>query len=347
MSFVRKLSKPSSYSLSELENQKLNEIILGLIDQFDSVESLEAAINCEFFTSLLPYNLHKSLKLIASGESQQGYLVVKGFNISDELIGPSPSHWDAPWAKTPYLREEFFQLLLSSAVGGVFGWCTQENGRFLRHIVPIKAVHNEQLGGGSSTTLMWHTEEAFHPGRADYFTLMCYRNKEQASTSIAFIGDMDLPAETLAILREPRFLIAPDRSHTPAENHSQHWKLNSKAFERIRDMFDNQYPVPLIYGRHDLPMMRVDQAFTTAIPGDYAAAQALDALHQELDRVSVHLCLKPGELVLLDNLRVAHGRSRYVPDYGPQHRWMRRVNIANGRRVNFDLRDAENIRVML
>jgi alpha-ketoglutarate-dependent taurine dioxygenase len=112
-------------------------------------------------------------------------------------------------------------------------------------------------------------------------------------------------------------------------------------------MIDNPQPVPLIYGRQELPMMRVDQAFVMALEGDDEGATALDALHAELDRVSVSLLLEPGEIVLLDNLRVAHGRSIYNPDYGPSHRWMRRVNIANGRRVNFDLRDREKIRVMV
>ncbi|WP_172982840.1 TauD/TfdA family dioxygenase [Roseovarius bejariae] len=335
------------YNLSEREKSDIEDLLSELVSQFDSVESSEAAFACELMAARLPQNLLGLLKLIASGEVPCGYLVVRGFDIDDAAIGPSPQHWDQPWDNRPYLREEFFQLLLSSAVGGVFGWRTQENGRFLRHIVPIESVKDEQLGGSSATTLMWHTEEAFHRGRADFFTLMCYRNREKATTNISCIDDFDLPPETVDILRQPRFIILPDKSHTPVENESEQWKLNADAFKLIQQMIDDSQPVPLIYGRRDMPMMCVDQAFVSALDGDDEADAALNAMHAELDRVSVSLHLEPGEIVLLDNLRVAHGRSIYKPDYGPKHRWMRRVNIANGRRVNFDLRDRENIRVML
>ena len=335
------------YNLSDGEKHEIEVLLSKLTSQFGSVECSQAAFACEVMAARLPQELLRLLKLIASGEVPCGYLVVRGFEIDDASIGPSPQHWDQPWGDRPYLREEFFQLLLSSAVGGVFGWRTQENGRFLRHIVPIESVKDEQLGGSSATTLMWHTEEAFHRGRADFFTLMCYRNREKATTNISSIDDFELSEDTVKILRQPRFFILPDKSHTPVENESEQWKLNADAFTLIRQMIENPQPVPLIYGRHDLPMMRVDQAFVMALEGDDEAAAALDALHAELDRVSISLHLEPGEIVLLDNLRVAHGRSIYKPDYGPAHRWMRRVNIANGRRVNFDLRDREKIRVMV
>ncbi|MGB8817403.1 MAG: TauD/TfdA family dioxygenase [Rhizobiaceae bacterium] len=336
-----------TYILSSKELSQIEVVLTELAARFSTIESEETALACEVAATRLPAGLLSMLKIVASGYARSGYVLIRGFEVDDEAIGDSPQHWDQPWHDRPYLREELFQVLLSSAIGGVFGWRTQENGRFLRHIVPIESVKNEQLGGSSATTLMWHTEEAFHTGRADFFTLMCYRNREQATTNIACVDDLDLPETTLNILRKPRFTILPDKSHTPVENTSEQWKLNAEAFSAIEEMMNNPQPVPLIYGRNDMPMMRVDQAFVSTVDGDEEAAAALSELHAALDRAAIPLQMEPGDIVLLDNLRVAHGRSIYVPDYGKKHRWMRRVNIANGRRINFGLRDSKKIRVML
>ncbi len=335
------------YTLNKVELSEIKALLGELYARFSTVENEEAALACEVAATRLPAGLLALLRIVASGYARSGYILIRGFEIDDEAIGDSPQHWDQPWHDRPYLREELFQVLLSSAIGGVFGWRTQENGRFLRHIVPIESVKNEQLGGSSATTLMWHTEEAFHIGRADFFTLMCYRNREKATTNIACVDDLDLPEATVEILRQPRFIIFPDKSHTPVENSSEQWKLNAEAFSAIQEMMDNPQSVSLIYGRSDLPMMRVDQAFVSPVDGDEEAAAALAELHEALDRAAITLQMEPGDIVLLDNLRVAHGRSVYQPDYGPKHRWMRRVNIDNGRRINFGLRDSQKIRIML
>lgn len=325
----------------------IEELISELMANFDSIESSECALSCEIASAHLPTDLLAVLKVIAAGEKPFSYLVIRGFPVDDQIICPSPSHWDQRWDKQPYLREEIFQLLLSSAVGGVFGWRTQENGRFLRHIVPIQVDAMEQLGGGSKTTLEWHTEEAFHPGRADFFTLMCYRNRELATTNISSVDDLNLSEEILEVLRSPRFIIMPDKSHLPIQNNSTNWNLNKDAFVRIQYMLDNPEPVAILCGRKNLPQMRIDQAFVVPVSGDEQAAEALRVLHAELSRNMAQLKMLPGDLVLLDNLRVAHGRSIYAPNYGPHQRWMRRVNIWNGRRIFDDFRDPERPRVML
>ncbi|MDO5104128.1 MAG: TauD/TfdA family dioxygenase [Lautropia sp.] len=338
---------PLVYTLSAAERMEIEKLLSEMTKRYSTIERDDVALACEIASSKLPHDLLNVLRSIASGYTKSSHLLIKGFEVDDTRIGDSPLHWDAPWDSVNYLREEMFQMLVSSAIGGVFGWRTQENGRFLRHIVPIEAVKNEQLGGSSATTLLWHKEEAFHPGRADFFTLMCYRNSERATTNISCVDDIEISPEDYTILHQERFLIKSDKSHTPVENNSEYWKMNSEAFSIIQDMMDNPQPVALLYGGPRLKMMRVDQAFACSLPGDEEANRALNALHDALDTAAIHLVMEPGDIVLLDNLRVAHGRSIYKPNYGPKQRWMRRVNIASGRRANFRLRDSHKLRVML
>ena len=154
---------------------------------------------------------------------------------------------------------------------------TQENGRFLRHIVPIEKDHAEQLGGGSSVTLVWHNEEAFHEHRADFLSILCYRNDERAETIFCGIDEIEIPDDRWRVLSAPRFTILPDKSHLPEQNVSEHWRLDDHVFEHIRRMYENPEPVAALSGLRAKPWLRVDEAFMAALPGDREAEHALTA----------------------------------------------------------------------
>jgi len=324
-------------------NRKISELCL----KFNSVESPEFLEACEFAASDLPSELLQTLISMSTRFLRNGYLVIRGFPLDDAAIGNTPDHWDVPWANTKVFREEVFQCLISSAVGSAFGWRTQENGRCLRHIVPIEQDKMEQLGGSSATTLLWHTEEAFHEARADFFTLMCYRNSERATTNIACLDDLELDSETFEILSQERFIIEPDKSHLPDNNKSNNWSMSEECFDRISDMINFPKPQSVFYGRQGSKKMRVDQAFMRPIEGDLEAESALDKLHDELDRQAHNLVLNAGDIVLLDNMLVAHGRSTFKPNPGNKKRWMRRVNIGLDKKSRAAFADPRNSHIML
>ena len=294
----------------------------------------------------MPSQLRKYLIGIASNLRNEGYYIISGFQIDEDKIGDSPVHWDVPWDNPPYLKEEIFQCLISSAIGSLFGWRTQENGRFLRHIVPIKRDENEQLGGSSKASLVWHTEEAFHPGRADYFTLMCYRNTEDVETLFVNINQLDLDETTKHILHQDRFLISPDQSHMPCNNISNQWRMQSEQFNRIKKMLKEPLKCPVLYGTKEHPMMTVDQAFMYVPDEDQEARIVLDRFYEALDRKAVRIVMSPGDIVIIDNLATAHARASYDPHYGPKQRWMRRVNIRNGRRSYLNYSEYNNSYIM-
>lgn len=340
------------FILNERESRKLDtlskSLANSLIGHGASVESNSFASSCEQLAFDIPKRLRNFLKQFAMNDSRLGYVKISGILIDDETIGNTPYNWDAPWSHQPYLHLEVMQCLISSVIGGIFGWKTQENGRFLRHIVPIEKDHSEQLGGSSSVNLLWHTEEAFHPMRADYFSLMCYRNNEQAMTNLVFIDDLELDNQTIRILREKRFIIEPDKSHLPEQNKSIHWQPENKEhFNSI----NNQLKVPtkcsILYGPLGKEYMVVDEAFCRAVDGDEEANHALENFYKQLYLKANNIIMQPGDLLIIDNLTVAHGRSLYKPNYGPKQRWLRRVNIANRRRVGWEYMDPKKPREML
>jgi Fe(II)/alpha-ketoglutarate-dependent arginine beta-hydroxylase len=338
---------PREFTFSEWEIQATLDEVHLLCQKFPSVESTDFVHDCEVASGRISKRLRDILLRMRNGSSRAGFFLIKGYQVDDDRIGPSPSHWDAMWEKPAYLREEVYQCLISSVLGSIFGWRTQENGRFLRHIVPIDADRNEQLGGSSETTLLWHTEEAFHPARADFLTLMCYRNNEKAETMLVSIDDIRLDQQTIATLKQKRFIIEPDKSHLPTNNQSAHWQLEQSKFQKIHDILANPQPCAVIFGPDDQPFIRVDQAFMKPLPGDSQAEMALDALHREFDRRATRVIMQPGDFLVIDNALVAHGRTIYTPDYGPKQRWLRRTNVSTGWRHHASFRESFHSRAMV
>lgn len=334
-------------SLNTEECNQIESIIAFLQSKYTSAESQELATECYLLASELPMRLRKCFNDFRNQRISGGYLLVDGFSIDDESIGPTPAHWDAPWDNPKSLREEIYQSLISSCLGDIFGWLTQENGRFIRHIVPVEKDKNEQLGGSSNVTLLWHIEEAFHPYRADMMSIMCYRNDEQATTNICSLCDLDIPSHYRAILSQPRYIIQPDKSHSMENNISSQWVLNKEHFAKIRSFIDNPTPIAVLHGKPGDEHLIVDEAFMEPLEGDQEAKEALEWLYQHMNERKTAIVAKPGDLLLIDNRITVHGRSPYKPNYGPKARWMRRINITTDLVKSHEWKNTPDGRIIL
>lgn len=307
-------------NLTSAQKNLIEGIIGDLSSEYNSVETADFIDACETAVADLPSGLRSQLRKFRNMELGSAALLISGFEIDHERIGPSPNNWNAPWSQTPYFREEVFQCLLMSAVGHIFSYRTLEQGRFLRHVTPDHEKMADQVAGSSSVTLEWHTEEAFHPARGDFQSLMCYRNKEKAETNLAEVGDLDLETEVWEILRENRFYIRPDQAHQPGEYSDG---SEDEVFNNVVSLIDNPAPRPLVTGPRHCPLLVVDQAFMQPEHGDAEASEALKKLLHALDGANQRIVLKPGQVLLFDNQRAPHGRSAFTPCWGPEKRWLR------------------------
>ncbi|HZB32029.1 MAG TPA: TauD/TfdA family dioxygenase, partial [Streptosporangiaceae bacterium] len=73
--------------------------------------------------------------------------------------------------------------------------------------------------------------------------------------------------------------------------------------------------------------LRYDPAYTPLdqAPGPYRAAYA--RLGCELERVSVSVSLRPGEILVVDNDVAVHGRVPFTPRYDGTDRWLKRASV--------------------
>lgn len=311
------------FEISQAELRDLKQLLDEIEDVFDDLESEEALEHSTLFAHELPMRIRSTMNAFRL-ERMSGVLCISGYVVDQNRVGATPSHWCNRPARSTTRREELLLILLSSLLGDPFGWATQQNGRLIHDVLPIKGHEHEQLGSSSESLLTWHTEDAFHPQRGDFLAFSCLRNPYSAVTTIGYADSLDLLETTKGILFEERFAIRPDKSHL-AENNSAH---ADTTFSGIEEMQVNPPPVAILFGDPARPYLRADPYFMSVEPGDHEARHALDQFVKEMDEKMVDLQLESGDFCFLDNFRVVHGRKPFKARHDGTDRWLKRVNIA-------------------
>lgn len=260
-----------------------------------------------------------------------GATVITRLPMHDAELGPTPRDWHqaAAWSGDPARRHASFQLditmlLLARLAGEPFGWHGQQDGRLVNNIIPAPGHEHEQSGASSTTLLSPHTEDAFHPRRANLLMLGCLRNPDRVGTTVSSVRQVRLNERQRRRLAEVRLPILPDVSYgTDFHRHSTPG-------------------VAAVGGDAENPTLRYDPAYTPIDRADDEFRRAYDHLGAELERVCHTAVLEPGELLLVDNDVVVHGRVPFTPRYDGTDRWIKRVNVRLPQRCRPAAESAEN-----
>lgn len=337
--------------ISAPEREEIGALLGEVTRRYGSVE------DSDFLDALtvLGQELPRRLRLEANRfrlQEPDGGCLVRGYTVDDERIGPTPTGWYSDTgAAAATLREDAFLLLCASLFGDPFGWATQQDGRLLHDVVPIKGHEDDQINSSTTAPLYWHTEDAFHPYRADYVALMCLRNPDAVETTFAAVSDVDLDAATVEVLSQARFVIRPDESHLP-KNRAESSRLAAsedlleRAYAWVRQMQERRPKVPVLFGDPAAPYWRLDPYFMDGSDDDPEAAAALERLLKEIDAALTGVALESGQILLLDNYRSVHGRVPYRARFDGTDRWLRRVNVTRDLRKSRAVRSAPASRVI-
>lgn len=306
-----------SLSVSELQNKKIRSIIDDIVAKYTTPEDYFFLEKARVYANELPFEVLEKINSLRINEKAQRGLLIRGLDVSQGNLEKTPSAVNKDLDVTSAIREGFLIVLMASYLGDVFGWSTQRDGALINNIIPIANHENEQLSTGSTTALDWHTEEAFHPFRADCIGLFCLRNEDQVPTVLGSIDSIDLDVSMKKILFEERFIFLTDKNFTYDEN---------KSYSSI------------LFGDFDSPYLRIDPSFMKTVKGDHEAQTALDYIIKKLQSTLFEVVLKPGDFILLDNYKIVHGRKAFKPKFNGYDRWLKRVNIT------FDIRKSREIR---
>ncbi|MFI5916516.1 guanitoxin biosynthesis L-enduracididine beta-hydroxylase GntD [Dactylosporangium sp. NPDC051541] len=256
-------------------------------------------------------------------ERLSGVLCISGYEVDQDRLGPTLEHWRARPEHSPAHREELLLVMLGALIGHPFAWATQQDGRLIHDVIPIKGHEYEQLGSSSEAPLTWHTEDAYHTLRGDYLSFACLRNPYSAATTVGYVDDLDLPDGAREVLLQDRFGIRPDDSHL-AKNNS---KSGMDAFDEIDELQRSPERAAVLFGNPERPYIRADPYFMVVDEGDQEAQWALDALVKAMDNAMFDLTLASGDFCFLDNFRVVHGRKPFTPRHDGTDRWLKRINL--------------------
>ena len=335
-------------TLSNDEAANLDTMLAEISSAFESVEDPVFLAECGVIAQEIPRRVRAFLHDFRRYEPAAGCCGIAGFPVNQEKVGLTPVDAGRP-ERSPALEEEILLVLLGSLLGEVMGWSTQQDGRIVNDIFPIRGCEDEQLGCGSETMLAWHTEDAFHEYRGDYLGLMCLRNPTHVGTTLGTLEGIAVPPSYLESLFAERFLIRPDKSHLDevAADFRQHGAASADA--HLRMVAQNRHPraVAVLFGDRRAPYLRIDPAFMETAPGDHEARQALDFLVAAIDANLRDFDLRPGSFLFIDNYKAVHGRRPFQPCYDGSDRWLKRLNVARDLRKSRVCRSAPESPVII
>lgn len=309
-------------TIDSVELRDLTQLLDKVEGELGDISSADILREFTVYAHDIPSRIRHTLNEFRL-EQMSGVLLVTGYAVDQERVGPTPAHWRNGHRPAAACREEILLVLLSTLIGDPFCWATQQDGKLIHDVLPIKGHEQEQLGSSSESLLTWHTEDAFHPFRGDFLSFACLRNPYAAATTIGYVDALDLPEATKEILFEQRFGIRPDESHLPKNNATQ----GEETFARINKAWREPDPVAVLFGDPAKPYIRADPYFMTVAPDDHEARSALDCLINEMDQKIFDLQLTSGDFCFVDNFRVVHGRKPFTPRHDGMDRWLKRLNI--------------------
>jgi hypothetical protein len=87
-------------------------------------------------------------------------------------------------------------------------------------------------------------------------------------------------------------------------------------------------PVPILTTTTSGVEMRIDPAYMSVCVDDPGVHDAVTRFCETLEGQLQDVIMQPGDVLVLNNHRVVHGRRPFKPAYDGRDRWMKRVNIA-------------------
>jgi Fe(II)/alpha-ketoglutarate-dependent arginine beta-hydroxylase len=337
-------------TLTPEDNEALTPMLSDLAKAHDRIEDPVLIRQAPVLARMLPVHLLEFLEEYRLDEPS-ALCLVSGLDVDQERLGDTPPHWRGSQHGSAALSQEIFFLLCGSVLGDVFGWATQQDGRIMHDVLPIKGHEHYELGSNSLQHLSWHTEDAFHPCRGDYVALMCLKNPDLVATTVCDAADIDWAALDVEALCEPEFAQMPDNSHRP-ENASESSgdptidRLRMRSFELIQSWNDAPVKRPVLFGDRYDPYMALDPYHMNTAGWPERSLRAFQGLCDQIEAHMRDVSLRPGDCMFIDNFRAVHGRRSFRARYDGTDRWLKRLNITRNLRGSRAWRPAPSNRII-
>nr|WP_166682393.1 TauD/TfdA family dioxygenase [Streptomyces sp. 846.5] len=237
-----------------------------------------------------------------------GVLRISGLPIPERLQ-PTPT------VPSPGVRRavgtEAALLAFAMLLGRTIGFADWHGGDQVQNMYPVPG-EAERQNASNAVLLELHTETAFRPDTPDAVLLLCLREDPDASTLFCDLRGVweGMSAPDRVLLREPGYAFRMSTGElTPAK------------------------PVVAEDGRGT----RFNYA--EALVGTRVEyAQVLRRLNRAIATQCFEVTLRTGELLVVDNMHMIHGRTAYAPRYDGSDRWLQRCLVRGGNGADEEVR---------
>lgn len=258
----------------------------------------------------LPLELRRKIVDFKRYSTDFGAIVIRGLP-GDPDLPPTPARSREIPRRSTYMSE-FWLAVFAAPRGDPIGYYQEKSGALFQNVVPVKENADKLSSESSEGLLDFHTETAFHPQMPDYLLLYCLRPdpERQAATLIAGSRMMapQVPLKYRPVLFNQAFRTGIDYS-----------------FGSPSGQVGNGPIMSILQGDPFDPLMRLDPDLMIGLEPD--ADAALNAMKAATKVVRHSLVLDESDLVIFDNHRAIHGRSRFQAHYDGRDRWLQRMYV--------------------
>lgn len=215
---------------------------------------------------------------------------------------------EPPYADSILNSIDTYLRITAGRFGSVYGFMQEQSGVIVQNLFPIQTDQTKQISSSSKVELEMHTETAFHPWRPTTVILLCVRGDASAGTRLASLPDIVdlLSGSCLEILHRQEFVTGVDESFLSSSDR-QKSILTSVLFDGATEIC-------------------YDRALMVGLTPE--GKWALKQLSNAIDEVQQIVHLQTGEMLILNNRTVIHGRTPFQARYDGTDRWLKRVMVS-------------------
>jgi L-asparagine oxygenase len=256
----------------------------------------------------LPQPLQDALRQFRE-RTYAGALLIRGLPIVADL----PATPTEPFIQTGLrsIGTEPLLFSITSSLGHPYSYRQWEAGLLVHNKYPIRE-HAAVQYGSNSVLFRMHTETPFRDFSPDYVCLLCLRGDPEdcAETYICDIrcAIMTLPESAAQALSMPMYAFETDNPYL------------------TKDGVGYTMPRPIVLERNGRVIYEYVDDLSALSKG---AQDALELLRKAVRSATREIRLRAGELLVLDNCHIVHGRSSYRPKYDGKDRWLQRLLVSN------------------
>jgi len=292
----------------ELSPQEVN-MLYDLAFRITASPSLNPELfihEVKYLSNLVPVRIKKLMNSFSN--DWYGHILIRKIPTADKPSTPSDNthHFGE---KTAMAK---IQALFNQNLGEMVAYEAEGYGRLFQDMVPNQQLSQTQTSLSSNVELEIHTEQAFSSLKPDYLSLACLRGDQNAKTYVFHKNTLleNLSEEKIEMLYKPLWKIGVDMS----------FKMNNS--------------VNFLEGNVRGPISILDKetgAFVFDQDLMYGIIEEAENLKKEIieiyRRKKSEIVLEEGDIVILDNRCVVHGRSPFTPKYDGSDRFIVRSFI--------------------